>query len=140
MLRRWAATTTTARPRAQQLACAEPLVLTTVDAAAFDTVSPPSPPSAFDTLQPAGHAPLLVSRGHLRPSLPLPTLHKATVVVAGLLVVAGAGAVAVGVGVGATVGVFVTVGEATGSLVTVGVTGVVSDWAPAPLMVMPEAA
>ena len=103
---------------------------------------PPSPPSAFDTLQPAGHAPLLVSRGHLRPSLPLPTLHKATVVVAGVFVTIGVAVVGlfVTIGVGAAVGVFVTVGEATGSLVTVGVTGVVSDWEPAPLMVMPEAA
>ena len=40
----------------------------------------------------------------------------------------------------AAVGLFVTVGEATGLLVTVGVTGVVPDWEPAPLMVTPEAA
>ena len=126
----------------QPPACAEPLVLTTVDAAAFDTVSPPSPPSALDTLQPAGHAPLLVSRGHLRPSLPLPSLHKETVAVAGLLVTTGVAAVGllVPIGVGAAVGAFVTVGEATGLFVTVGVTGVVPDWEPAPLMVMPEAA
>ena len=130
----------------QPPACADPLVLlATVGVAATDAVSAPSPPSAFDTLQPVGHGPRLVSSGHLRPSLPLPTLHKATVVVAGLLVTVGVGA-AVGlfvvIGVGAAVGLFVTVGAgaAAGLLVTVGVTGVVPDWEPAPLMVMPEAA
>ena len=104
----------------QPPACADPLVLTTVDVAAVDSVSPPS---ALDALQPGGHAPRLVSSGHLFPSLPLPTLHKATAVVAGLLVVAG---LFVTVGVGAVTGLLVT--------------GVVPDWEPAPLMVMPEAA